>query len=347
MISTFARVLTSAMSLVFLWFSINAQAAPLFDNHEALDVRISAPLGTLMRERSDVDYLDGTFSYTDEVGETRTFDLKLRARGRYRRQRSTCPFPPIRLNFRKGQVEDSLLDGQDKLKLIAHCHNRRAQNEQMVLREYLAYRILGALTEYNFRPRLLRVTYVDSDDNDKQMLKYGFVIEDEDGLGERIGMDPLKIDDLSYEDLDARQTNLINVFQYFIGNTDFSLIRGPDDNDCCHNSVPFSGNGSTVPIPYDFDFSGLVDAPYAEPNPRFKIRRVTTRHYRGRCSNNALLSDTFDFFRSKRADIMAIVHELTALDSKNRKKVVNYIDGFYEDIDDEKVVERRFIKGCS
>ena len=347
MISTFVRVLTCTTSLMFLSFSTSAQAQVLFDDHKTLEAHITAPLATLMRERSDVDYLDGVFSYTDEVGEAHTFDLKLRARGRYRRQRSTCPFPPVRLNFRKGQVEGSLLDGQDKLKLIAHCHNRRAQNEQMVLREYLAYRILGALTEYSFRPRLLRVTYVDSDAKNKEMLKYGFVIEDEDGLGERLGMEPLKIDDLSYDDLDARQTNLINVFQYFVGNTDFSLIRGPDDNDCCHNSVPFAGNGNTIPIPYDFDFSGLVDAPYAEPNPRFKIRRVTTRHYRGRCSNNALLSDTFEYFRSKRAEIMNIVEELTPLDNKNRKKVVNYIDDFYEDIDDEKVVERRFIKGCS
>ena len=341
------RYWTLLMSLAFLANTADTQAQQLFASHDTLDVRLEAPLSTLVRERSDIDYLDGSFGYTDEGGEMRTFELKLRARGRYRRQRSTCPFPPIRLNFRKGEVEGTLLSGQDQLKLITHCHSRRAQYEQLVLREYLAYRILGVLTDKSFRARLLRITYVDSDKEGEELVKYGFIIEDNDNLGERIAMERLKIDALGYSDLVASQTNLINVFQYLIGNTDFSLIRGPNDDDCCHNSVPYSADGESVPVPYDFDFSGLVDAPYAEPNPRFKIRRVTARVYRGRCSNNELLPRTFDYFRSKRTEIMSVVDELTPLNDRNRKEVVDYINGFYTHIADENTIERRFIKGCS
>ena len=121
----------------------SGSAAALFDGYDIIDVRIQAPLKTLVRSRPDEEYLDGRFSYSETDGSERTFDLKLRTRGRYRRQRSTCPFPPVRLNFPKKAVQGSLLDGQDKLKLVTHCNTRRDNYEQLVLREYLLARLGG------------------------------------------------------------------------------------------------------------------------------------------------------------------------------------------------------------
>jgi len=339
-------VWTGAAALAFLPISSAADAQGLFDSHETLQVTIEGPLTTLQKERSDEDYLDGKFSYTDEVGETQSFDLKIRARGRYRRQKKTCSFPPVRLNFRKGQVEGSLLDGQDKLKLVTHCKSRDS-HQQYVLREYLAYRILQTLTEKSFSPRLLKVTYVDSEDDAEPVIKYGFVIEDSDDVGKRISLDELDIKALAYSDLDAGYTNLINVYQYLIGNTDFSLIRGPDDDNCCHNSVPFSAGGEITPIPYDLDFSGLVNAPYAEPHPRFKLRSVLVRKYRGQCSNNERMPETIAYIQSKRAEIYGLVDDLVDLDKRSRKQVIGYLDGFFKEVSNEKTVQKKLIKGCS
>jgi len=341
------RIWTTALPLVFLGFAPGSSAQALFDSNEVLEVRIEAPLTTFSRDRSDVDYLDGTFSYTDEIGETRSFDLKMRARGRYRRQKSTCNFPPVRLNFKTGQVEGSILDGEDKLKLVTHCQNRRAKNEQYVLREYMAYRILQLLTDKSFRARLLRITYTNNENNEASMTKYGFVIEDDDSVGERLGMLPREVKSLSYSELDAKHTNLVNLFQYLIGNTDYSLIRGPADDNCCHNSVPFSAGDLVSPVPYDFDFSGLVDAPYADPNPRLKIRSVRTRLYRGRCSNNEHLPASIAHIMSKKGEIYALVEELRDFDKASRLSITRYLDDFFEDVSNERMIERKLLTKCS
>jgi hypothetical protein len=180
------------------------------------------------------------------------------------------------------------------------------------------------------------------------LTKYGFVIEDEDDIGERLGLTGSKLNGIKVQQLDARQANLVAVYEYLIGNTDFSLILGPAGSSCCHNAVLFSNGGAPfTPIPYDFDFSGLVDAPYAEPNPRFKLRSVKSRLYRGRCINNELLDGTFADFLAKEAEIRGLVTDLEALDDKNRKEVTKFLDAFFEDISNPKLKERKFIKKCS
>lgn len=342
-----SSIWTSIALLSFLLLVGTSHSQALFESHEVLNVTIEAPLSTLMKVRSDVDYLEGSFGFTDEVGVTQTVDLKLRARGRYRRQKNTCTFPPVRLNFKTAQVAGTLLEDQDKLKLVTHCNSRRKNYEQLVLREYLAYRILEVLTEKSFRTRLLKVTYVDNENSGDSFAKYGFVIEDDDNLGKRIDHSSKKIEALTYTDLAPKQTNLVSLFQYLIGNTDYSLIRGPEDDDCCHNAVPFSAGERFIPVPYDFDFSGLVDAPYAEPNPRFRLKSVKSRYYRGRCTNNALLPDTIAYFQSKQPEIMGLIEDLTALDNRNRQKVTRYVDDFFADVADEKIVARKLVNRCS
>lgn len=320
----------------------------LFAAHDILSVRIEAPMTTLMKERPEDDYLDGTFSYVDTGGREHKLDLKIQTRGRYRRQTSTCRFAPIRLNFRKKQVEGTEFAGQDKLKLVTHCETRRDRYEQLLLREFLAYRFLNALTDKSFGARLMHITYVDTDDDNESITKYGFVIEDEDNLAERLGLVQFESRGIDAEDLDAGQSNLVSVFEYLIGNTDFSLILGPKDDECCHNAVLFSDNHTApyTPVPYDFDFSGLVDAPYAEPNPRFKLRSVKNRLYRGRCMNNGLLDDTFAYFLEKEGEIRALVANQEGLDERNRRDVERYLDDFFEEITDPKARQRNFIDDC-
>ena len=109
---------------------------PIFAKHDILTVRIEAPLTTLIKDRPEEKYLNGMFYFVDSNGDEQKLDLKFRARGKYRLQKRTCNFPPIRLNFKKGQVKETEFSGQDKLKLVTHCQSRRKNFEQLVLREY-------------------------------------------------------------------------------------------------------------------------------------------------------------------------------------------------------------------
>jgi hypothetical protein len=254
----------------------------------------------------------------------------------------------VRLNFRKKQLKDTEFDGQDKLKLVTHCQQNKMSFEQLVLREYLAYRILQVMTDKSFGVRLFHINWLDTE-RGKSKLKYGFVLEDDDDVADRFGMKSLKLGDVTHEELDPRQENLVNMFQYMIGNTDYSLVNGPADDDCCHNSMLLSATEGPpyTPLPYDFDFAGLVNAPYAAANPAFKLPNVRVRLYRGQCSNNELLPDTIQHFLDKKDAVYAIIDELDMFSSKARRGTTSYVNSFYRDIMNPKLIQQRIINYCN
>lgn len=326
---------------------VAGRAIPMFSDDGVLAVRLEAPFSTLMRERSETEDLAGMLRYTDSAGKEQVFDVKLRARGRYRRDSDTCRFPPVRLNFKKGQLDGTEFDGLDKVKLVTHCQNL-ASYEQNVLDEYLAYRIFNLLTEYSFRVRLLHVDYVDKEAHDKSVTRYGFLIEDDDLLEKRIDMKRAELPRISSSQLMPSEAALVVVFQYLIANTDFSMVAGPKDDICCHNIVLFdAGDDKLLPIPYDFDFAGLVNARYATPNPRLKIRRVTTRLYRGHCAHNAQVPGALAQVMEAHERVVALVDAVPGMDDSTRKKARAYLEGFYREMAAPDAAERRLIKECS
>ncbi len=199
----------------------------------------------------------------------------------------------------------------------------------------------------SFRVRLLRVTYVNSEERRKGQVRYAFLIEHINRLAERYDMKDLKIERTKVGSIHPDLLNLTSVFEFFIGNTDFSPVAGRPGNECCHNYVLF-GNDSDllIAIPYDFDQSGLVDAPYAVPNENLRIRNVRQRLYRGRCVNNEHVVVSIGRFRDNRDAIYALVDAQEGLDSSVHKNIVRYIDDFYEMIDEPRDVERQIINRC-
>lgn len=320
---------------------------PLFRSHEPLEIAIAAPFTTLMDERPENEELDGTATWTEPDGSTVEVSVQLRTRGNYRRDPDICSFVPLRLDFRRAEVEGTLFDKQDKLKLVTHCRERSTRYEQVVIREYLTYRLLNVLTDLSYRVRLMRITYEDTEDDRDDRLTWAFVIEHKDRFDNRTGFDPLEIEGSSLEELDPAFTNLTSVFQYMIGNTDFSPISAPEGRGCCHNAHPFAVEGGLVhAVPYDFDMSGIINAPHAGPNPRFGLRDVRQRLYRGRCRFNDQLPATLKHFRNSREALYAVVAEEPALSQRNRRSMTRYLDSFFETIDDERAVERRLTGVC-
>ena len=137
------------------------------------------------------------------------------------------------------------------------------------------------------------------------------------------------------------------MFQYMIGNTDFSPIAGAEGEDCCHNSTLFGNEGEPIySIPYDFDMSGLVAASYAKPNPKFRIRSVTQRLYRGRCAYIDNLQTSLQLFQDNRDAIYSLIEQQEQLDKSSRKKVVKFVDRFYKVIDNPDKVHRNIKSQC-
>lgn len=337
------------LSLFLLAVAANAKDIkeydPLFASQDTLEVYLEGPFAFLARERPDEEEAPGKFRFVNADGETIEFDVQIRARGNWRRNPEICEFPPLRVNFKKSQTKDTLFDKQDKIKLVTHCNDNQSY-AQAVVSEYLAYRIYNILTDYSFRVRLVNMNYIYSDRNES-INSYAVFIEHKDRLGKRIDGEPVVDDRVPVSSLHPENLNLASVFQYFIGNTDFSPIATPPGEDCCHNQALFtSEEGPYRTIPFDFDQTGLVDAQHAAPNPRFGLANVKVRLYRGRCVNNERLPATFQLFRDKRAEIEALIENQPELTPTTRRNILKYIDSFYGIIDKPRRVDYRIIEAC-
>lgn len=322
------------------------EADPLFQSAEALHVRLVGPITELKRKRSDEEELAGTLHWTESDGREFSASVKIRARGNYRKRRDTCPFPPLRLNLKTSELDGTVFENQNKIKLVTHCRDRASRYEQAVLREWLTYRMFNVMTDLSYRVRLLRITYEDSDGKRRESTEYGFLIESKRRLADRTGLSIVEIERNSIDRLEPAYTNLTSLFQLMIGNTDFSPIAGADGEICCHNVHLYAADDRIYPMLYDFDMSGMIDAPYASPNPRFKLRSVKQRLYRGRCAFNAHLQDTIRAFQERRAEIYSLIEDDAHMSDRTRKAVRNYLDSFYEIISDPQNVDRKIIQAC-
>lgn len=222
------------------------------------------------------------------------------------------------------------------------------QNEQYVLREFLAYRLYNLITPESFRVRLLRVTYVDRGQH--FATRWGFFIEDVDDAARRLGLRELAAESIAVSQLSPRAAARVALFQYMIGNTDWDVTAGPEGTQCCHNSRLVAGTRDAVSgiiaLPYDFDNSGLVSAPYAVPSPDLQILSVRQRHYRGYCSHNALVIEEAEAFRQARPGMEAEIRQTPGLQDATRRTLLRYVDRFFADIADPAAIERNLLYDC-
>jgi hypothetical protein len=346
-------LLRLAFFLAMFWTSLACAAddekktAPLFTSDDLLEVTLRGPFSTIMSVRSRDEDEPGTLTYTDaEAGEV-TLEVEIRTRGRYRHQTRVCPWAPLRLDFKKSAVKGTIFKGSDKMKLVTHCRNGASRYTQALFSEYLAYRIFNQMTDNSFRVRLMRVTYVDTDKEDRERTEFAFLIEHRDQVAKRIGLDVNTVESVEVNQLNGAYTNIASMFQYLIANTDFSPIRAAPGEPCCHNNVLFGDqDGAILAIPYDFDMSGLVDAVYATPNPKFDLHSVRERLYRGRCENNAYLDTSKQAYIDQKQAIFDLAGNLEYYDNGTRKKTVRFIDKFYSLIENPKKFESELVDEC-
>jgi hypothetical protein len=338
------RVIALILSGVFAVPTLNAGSPdPLFQDDAALQVEITAPFSRLINERPKDRELQGSFSFFNSDGTTKVLDIQVRARGKFRH--ANCDFPPLFLNFKRSQVEATLFDRQNKLKMVVHCKDS-GRYQESVLREYLAYRILNSVTDLSFQVRLLNVTYVDSENRRPRMVRSAFLIEHENRLADRLDMQRQNIFPEKIEDIQADHLNLTSIFQFLIGNTDFSAILGSKD-ECCHNYSLFgTGDSSLLAIPYDFDMSGFVHTPYARPPEDLDIDDVRQRRYQGFCVNNRYVEASISEFLQARATLYDLVENQRALQESVRQRLAAYLDEFYQTVGDSQGVEREILNRC-
>lgn len=312
------------------------EATPLFSADEPIEITITGPINEIARKAAtSTEALAADLSHGAE-----THPIELAARGNSRRRPENCKFPPLRVSFTEKPAKDTLFHKQKKLKLVTHCRSTKGFEKHLLL-EYAAYRMLNVLTEQSFRVRLANVRYVEAKSGKLVVERPGFFIEDTDDLGARVGLEDVKtgkITILQHEPAAAARSAL---FFHMIGNHDWSMIDGPE-GECCHNGkllgAEKTSRSGLIYVPYDFDYSGFVDAPYAVPPEQIAIKSVRTRRFRSSCALNADVTRAAADFRAKRPQIEAAVRLTPGLDAKAANNAVGYLDGFFDDIADDAAV---------
>ena len=313
-------------------------ATPLFDDMSIIDVTFEGPLGELMSDAEGREQL----AFRLLVGGTE-HPIKVRLRGKSRLR--VCGFLPMRLNFKKSEVDGTLFEGQDKLKLVVPCHASESA-EKNLIEEYAVYRILNLLTHASYRVRLLRITFRDIGRIDDDIRLHAFLLEPASQLAQRLGGRELELPEVALDWMDGDHMALVYVFQYLVGNFDWSLVRPHKEKTCCHNGTLVETDAKILYVPYDFDLSGFVNAPYAYPPPELRIDKVTQRLYRGFCTERDTLKKALHTVVSSRQEIAALIESLPVLSDKNKSSRMSYLDQFFRAAEDEDKLLKRFENRC-
>lgn len=318
--------------------AVGARAAPLFDDDTVLEATLSGPLSELVAAsgaRSEYPFvlaIDGT-----------EIPVMVRVRGNSRLR--VCEFPPLRLNFSSKTTGQSLFEGQDKLKLVTHCSERR-RDAANIFDEYAAYRLFNLISPYSYKVQALKLRYTDTAIPGAQELRPAFLIESDENFAARHELEALEAPGVYLSKLDRQQAARVYVFQYMIGNTDWSLVTANGDDRCCHNIDLFENAGRTLPVPYDFDLAGIVDASYAKPDPGLKIRSVRSRLYRGYCIDRESLARALDEIVERQTEILDAASNDIGGSAEAVEDRRGYLEEFFEHAQERDELLRKFEKRC-
>ena len=311
---------------------ILSESKGLFDQDDILKLTILSDFKSIMNDRGeDRSYHNGLLYYVSTSDDTIFRKVKLRTRGNFRRDPANCTYPPIMVKFGKLKSTDTVFSEQSKLKLVTQC-----QQENYVLLEYLAYRINNLLTEQSYRVRLAHINYSDLESKEPYFISYAFFIENEKALAQRVNAEIYQSNVVQYF-LKRQNTITMALFQYLIGNNDWYVTSK-------HNIsiLKLSNSEEIIAVPFDFDWSKLVNAQYTKPSDVPESHLKERRVYKGLCLEEKEYADQVAFFNSKKEDITSLIQSIEDLPRKNKQQSIKYIENFYKLINNRSSLKNIF-----
>ena len=296
----------------------------LFGETDPMHITLTLDLKKYQREKYKGEYMPVHFHYY--LNDTLQLDknLQLKARGNFRR--THCSLAPFWLDVRNVDLRSDELQDVKRIKIVTHCKGSQAY-EEYVLKEYLCYKIYNIISPVSFRVRLVRMTYVDTGRKNKVTQGWAFMIEPEEMLAQRMNANVVKRDDLRTSLLRPWEIDILALFQYMIGNIDYSVYGRQNMK---FLGLPGYGTAGYTPVPYDFDYTGLVDAYYAEPSEYVGIKSVRERVYLGPCREAEVYLAAVEHIKQCREEIFQLVKDFEFLDQKDKKGVIDYIEQYFE-----------------
>jgi len=336
------KVLLIALTLLYAGFLPQSQAQKIdevkfFEEDSIINATLTTDISKFVKSSSKPAYMPATFTCT--IGDSVISEqISIEARGHVRKE--ICYIPPIRMNFHNSTSPK--LYPLNTLKLVCPCKTGQ-EYDQLLLKEYLIYKIYNLLTEKSFHVRLLKLRFEDSKGNKKNLDEHAFLIESTKEFSKRNKCKEFKYTKINTETTNREQMTLVALFEYMIGNTDWSVPGA-------HNIVLIQPrNDSTARpfvVPYDFDYSGLVNAEYAVPAEELGLENVHQRLYRGFPRTLEELNAAIAVFNSRKNTIYSLINNFTLLTERNRDEIIQYLDDFYKTINNKNDVKSVFIEGA-
>ena len=312
----------------------------LFTSEKPLTLTFTTNIKQIRKDKGEnPPWRWASLSYPDSAGKPVEVPVRIRTRGIWRLK--NCEFPPIRLNFADKDTKHTEFDGLDKPKLVNYCRDND-QYEQYMLQEAQLYRIYQLLTPLSHRLRVAKLAYVDSASGKREALRYAMIIEDPDALANRFMSKLVKVKGASVSDLESKELALAYTFLYFIGNLDFSF------NGLHNTELLGTVDGRILPVAYDFDYAGAVNASYAVPPPNYGVPNVRTRKFLAPCDLAADLPAAVATLVEKKDAIYALYRDDIgkAMDPRVVRETLDYFDQFYEDVRTPQEAERNVLRKC-
>ena len=311
----------------------NAQS--MFDklsNDELIEFELVADFDSLILTKKEEKYYSGFLNFKDEKDSIITNEIKIGTRGKTRK--NICDFPPIRLKFPKPLLSKSKLAKYKTLKLVTPCHNKRGYDD-LVMKELLCYQMFQELTGKSFRVQAAQVEIKQKNSNKSSSKMLSFIIENENEMANRLSGTLLDKSIAKVKTIDVQSYNLLALFQYMIGNTDWNLSKR-------HNIklLTIEGASAPIPIPYDFDYSGLVNADYAVPHPNLPIQSVRERFFQWRGKEAKSLQPSVDILLSKKEILLNLIQNCPLKEQKTKDEMLTYVLEFFEMIESDGGLEK-------
>jgi hypothetical protein len=307
----------------------------LFLNDSVINIQFTTDIKKLKNSKKKPEWqpADVVMHFGDSLNISEQIRVELR--GNYRKEH--CEMASLMLDFKT--KTSPLLSDLKKLKLVGGCHEN-VSSEELVLKEYLVYKLYNILSPMSFRVRLLRITYNDTQKKIKPYTQYAFLIEDIQDLAKRNNCKEITKKAFGAETTNRQQITFVSIFQYMIGNTDWSLPN-------YHNIkmiVPLTDTlAPPYPVPYDFDYCGIVNAPYATPREDLDITTVRDRYYLGYKRTIEELKSITSVYNENHDKIVQCINDFDLLSKNNRKDIAGYVDKFFEVTKYESTIRFAFI----
>jgi len=304
----------------------------------AIDLYLALDWKEIEKKKKEKTYVPAKVILVTAGRDSIRLDAKVRTRGHMRLD--ICSFPPLKLKFDKGELSDHKLSPQDEMDIVNHCEESDT-HDQLLLKEYLAYKLWELVSPYYFKVQLIRLHYLKTDGSQAHGTAYAFLMENTDELVERLGGRRNKTPVISTSAVERESMLRVALFEYMIGNTDWYITNR-------HNLefVAIPGFKVLVPIPYDFDYSGLVSAPYAAHHESIDLPSVTSRYYQGWCASEEEVRNVLKSFLDQKEKILSTPHHIQGLNEKSVAYTITYLKSFFDVIENPKKLDNLIIHHC-